>query len=76
MKTPRCRSNRGCDERMQTEVAWTCGKKRRCRLCERMYSVGGGEEGACRLSEGDPRNTLSADMRLLKFDPRDVWNTA
>ena len=25
------------DEKMQTEVAWTCGKKGRCRLCEDIY---------------------------------------
>ena len=26
-KKPRCRGNCGCDEKMQTEVTWTCGNK-------------------------------------------------
>ena len=34
-------------------MAWTCGKKGRCRLCDGMNEVGGGGEGACRQAEED-----------------------
>ena len=27
-KTPRCRDNWGCDEKRQTEVAWTCSSRK------------------------------------------------
>ena len=47
-KMPSCRSIWRCDGKMQTAVAWTCGKKGRCRLCEGMCKVGGGRAGACR----------------------------
>ena len=30
--TPTCRGNWGCDQKTQTDVAWTCEKKERCRL--------------------------------------------
>ena len=36
-KTPRYIGNWGCDEKRQTEVAWTCGRKGRCLLCEGMH---------------------------------------
>ena len=35
-KTPTGRGYWGCDEKMQTEVAWRVGQKGRCRLCEAM----------------------------------------
>ena len=34
-------------------MALTCGMKGRYRLCEGMYKVGGGGEGACREDEED-----------------------
>ena len=73
---PRCRGNWGCDEKRQTEVAWTCRKKGRCRLCDGMYST---LLVKAKAPDGRPKktwqNTLSGDMYLLlKVYPRDVHN--
>ena len=55
------------DEEIQAEVAWTCRMKGQSRLCECMEWT---------APVGRPRktwqNTVCADMRLLKVDPRDM----
>ena len=59
-----CGGNWGCDEKMQPEVAWTCGKKGRCRLCERLVVVE--RKAPVGRLRKTWQNTPSTDMALLK----------
>ena len=57
---------------MQTEVAWTCGKKFDFGLFEGIYEVGGGGKGPVNRLRKSWQNMLFVDMRLLKVYPRGV----
>ena len=75
MKT-RCRGNWRCNEKVQTQVAWTCGTQGRRRLDKGLFKVGGGEERLLLSTEEDlaekcrhatPRNLLSGRLRLHEW---------
>ena len=51
---------------MQTGVAWNCW------LCEDMSYVAGGGMPPVGRTKKTWQNTVSAEMRLLKVDPRDI----
>ena len=51
----------GCNEKTQTEVARTCGKKGRCRLHEGMYYVDGEGEGTRRQVKEDLANPATSE---------------